>query len=105
MPRPAPPKISNAEMGGVLHRSLFVMEMTIVGMPATRRNAQLPPAASTSSAAMTLSASRHSGVVTATQTAKTSPMSLWSAAAGGQSPRNLAAQWASSSVAVGSVSI
>lgn len=104
MPRPALPKISSAVMGSAWHQSLCVMATTTVGTPATRRSARLPPAASTSSAAMTLSASLPCGVATATRTAKTSQTSPWSAAAGGQSPRNLAAQWASSSVGAGSVS-
>ncbi len=91
-------------MESVWHQFLCVMAMTTAGTPAMRRSARLPPAASTSSAAMTLSASPPFGVATVTRTAKTSQTSPWSAAAGERSPRNLAAQWASSSVGAGSVS-
>ncbi|TMS20080.1 Low-density lipoprotein receptor-related protein 8, partial [Larimichthys crocea] len=64
MPRPAPPKISSAATGSVWRQSLCVMAMTTVGTPATRRSARLPPAASTSSAAMILSAFPPCGVAT-----------------------------------------
>lgn len=105
MPRPAPPKTSSVVTGNVWHRSLCATETTTAGTPAMRRNVRLPPAGTMSSAATTRSASPPCGAVTATQTARTSQTSPWSAAAGGRSPRNPAAWWPSSSAGAANVSI
>lgn len=104
MPRPAPPKTSSAGMESVWHRSLCAMAMMIVGIPAMRKSAQLPPVANMSSAAMTRSVFLRCGAATVTPTARTSQTNPWSAAVGGRSPRNLAARWESSSVGAASVS-
>lgn len=99
MKMPAPPKISIAVTESAWHPSLSATVTTTVGTPATRTNALPPPVASTSSVAMTLNASLPCGAAMATQTAKTSRTSPWSAAAAGRSPRNPAVR-ASSSAAV-----
>lgn len=102
MQRLVPLKISSAVMESAWRRYLCATVTMIAGMPATRKNVRLPPVTRASSAAMTQSVSRPSGVATATRTARTSQTSPWSAAAAGRSPRNPAVPWASSSAGAGS---
>lgn len=103
-PRPVPPKTSSVVTAGVCRPAWCATATMTVGTPAMRRSAQLPPVGSTNSAAMTQSASLPCGAVTATRTVRTSQTNPWSAAAGGQNHKSLAAQLGSFSVEAESVS-